>query len=209
MHEAVVVGQVNAGKSLLVVNFAAFCAESAGRLKVAESAAAPRTTRWSVERARQGWVSAGPHTTLTIQGVLLDVRMGAQTLRLQLWDTPGLIDGVADRPDVRQAMAGALTQLAAAQLVLHVADVSRPEVWTETDRELALLAQARSAYILLANKMDHRSARAGLMQLRQETSSLAARRPEAPVPDIIPVSALTRQGFSALRRAILTRLNPS
>ncbi len=195
MRAAVVVGGVNVGKSLLVVNFAAYCGQRGLRFQPLDRyAASPRP--WSLGEARRQLVSAGPHAILAVQGVAVTLvgKGGPRTVRL--WDTPGLVAGVAGDPAVRHAMADALAKVAQADLVLHVVDVARPNCWGEADHAVAEWRAAATPYTVVANQMDRPGAREGLKHLRRQ----------APGLPVVPVSALTQQGFASLRRAMAASL---
>ena len=195
MCTAVVGGGVNVGKSLLVVNFAAYCGQRGLRFQPLGRAAGPLRP-WSLGEARRQLVSAAPHAILTVQGVAVTLpgKGGPRTVRL--WDTPGLVAGVASEPSVRRAMAEALGKLAEADLILHVVDVARPNCWGEADHAVAEWRAAHTPYAVVANQMDRPGAREGLKQLRRHAAGLP----------VLPVSALTQQGFASLRRAMAASL---
>lgn len=191
MRGAVVVGRVNVGKSLLVVNFAAYCGQRGLRFQTAGSPPSAAHA-WSLGEARRRLVSAGPHPTLAVQGIAVSLLGRGGPHPVRIWDTPGLVAGIADRAETRRAMAATLAQMAQADIVLHVVDATEPEVWAEADQAVADWVGTRGAYAVVANKMDRAGAREGFKQLRRHTAGLT----------LIPVSALTQQGFAALRRAL-------
>jgi 50S ribosomal subunit-associated GTPase HflX len=198
MPDAVVVGRVNSGKSLMVVNLAAFLGQTRVWWSVATTDGATPPARAAVDHVRRRWVSAGAHRTLDVQSITVPIRAGRRTASVRLWDTPGIVDGIPERPEVRRAIASALAQLQHADLVLHVVDASDQEVWAETDRELKGLATVRLPYAVLANKMDRRGAREGLARLKREL------KPDG--LEVLAVSAVTGQGFAALSRMLSRRL---
>ncbi len=197
MRGAVLVGRVNVGKSLLVVNFAAYCGQRGLRFQTAGSQDSPGQA-WSLGEARRRLVSAGPHPTLDVRGVSVTLRGGGRPQAVWLWDTPGLVAGISERAEIRRAMAATLAQLARAHVVLHIVDAAAAEVWNETDQAVADWVSQQGAYAIVANKMDRPGARSGLRQLRRHKSGLA----------LIPVSALTQQGFAALGRALAAGCAP-
>ena len=135
MRDAVVVGRANAGKSLLVVNLAAHCGQHSFLASVAAADDPAPPARWSVARARRGWVSAGAHDTLAVRSVVVPLRARGHPLAVRLWDTPGMVDGVAERPEVRHAIAAALEHAKAQGCLLlrapvpAVAFAGRPIAW--------------------------------------------------------------------------------
>ncbi|MDA8199298.1 MAG: 50S ribosome-binding GTPase [Thermaerobacter sp.] len=195
MRAAVVVGGVNVGKSLLVVNFAAYCGERGLRFQSPSGAAEPLRP-WSLGEARRQLVSPGPHAVLAVQGVAVTLTGRGGSRSVRLWDTPGLVAGVARDPSVRRAMADGLAKLAEADLVLHVVDVIRPNCWGEADQAIAQWRATHTPYAVVANQMDRPGAREGLKHLRRQAAGLP----------VVPVSALTQQGFAGLRRAMAASL---
>ncbi len=194
MRMAVVVGGVNVGKSLLVVNFAAYCGQH--RLRFQPQGQAPPLRPLSLGEARREFVSPGPHAVLGVQGVAISLAGKKGPRLVRLWDTPGLVAGVASEPDVRRAIAAGLAKLAQADLILHVVNVARPQCWGEADDAVAEWRAPHTAYAVVANQMDRPGARAGLKQLRRQAAGL----------QVLPVSALTQQGFVGLRRALAASL---
>ena len=201
--EAVVVGAVNAGKSLFAVNFAGWLGQGVVRVErvVAEEGgeSGSGTARWSVDRARHALVSAGPHKTLRPVVLVVPFSAGSATPVLRLVDTPSLVDGVPEREDVRRAMVDTLRWLERPAFVLHVVDAPRAAAsWEGVDRELSSLCAPRGGYALLANKTDLAGAGDGVRRLRRDL----------PGHQVIGVSALTRRGFPHVLRVLSRHLAP-
>jgi predicted GTPase len=197
-----VVGKPNAGKTLFVLNFAAFLGERALAVEALDSAGGVRRRRLSVERARHTLVSPTPHTTLEAEAVTVTLAVRRERRPVRLIDTAALLDDVADREEVRRAMATTLTWLEQTDVVLHLVDTvataqGRPFGFGPVDRELSAYAGLLPGYMVLANKMDHADAPRGFRHLR-------AALPRG-IP-VIPVSCVTRQGFRQVLGALAKRL---
>lgn len=191
----VLAGAANAGKTLLLVNFAQFLGRStiAGSI-FAEDARRPRE-RWSVDRARRLFATPEPLGALATLEVEAQVRKRRETRSVRLVDTPGLTDDIAPDAAARTAMAASLACIVDAWGVLHVVDASalagqdgrlRP-----IDEELMRLRAARPPYAVIASKMDLPEAPGGLHELRRQLP---------PGTPVIPVSALRREGYPTLFR---------
>lgn len=193
-----VLGKPNVGKTLFSLRFAFFLGAEAVRL-----ARAGHEERWaSVEEAVRDLVSDRPHQTLELQRLTLELRGRKGSRRFELVDTGGLTDEIPPAPQVRQAQVETLGLLFQAGLLLHMLDASAlgrpgaPEAPGEVDLQLYQFGRARGRYLLLANKMDREGAAEGWRE---------ARRRFAGVP-MVPVSALTGQGFKEVKRHLRRHL---
>lgn len=193
MKECAIVGKPNAGKTLFLVNFAEFLGLRELELTVNQPGGPSLKRRFTTESARRELVSPRPHETLALQSaeVKLPVR---KTVRLvQLTDTSGLVDGIHDSPEVRQAMVQTLKKLRNADLIIHLVDADRAangdEAVTELDFQIARYASRRGGYLVLANKMD----RPGAIQGYRRLKILMKGYP------VLPISALYRQGFKEVK----------
>lgn len=200
--DGLIVGQVNAGKTLLLINFAAHLGVRELALDVTWPSGVREKYRYSVEQAREILVDGTAHTTRGLQAVELQLPRGKGRKTFRLTDTGGLIDTVHEFPDVRLAIAQTLRALRRAALVLHVMDAAaignRGVQGTvgEVDRQVAAFAPLQCPYAILANKMDLPWAQTGLMKIARE---FAPRR-------VIPVSALTGRGFREVKSFVWDHL---
>ena len=192
MKDCIIIGKPNVGKTLFAVNFAEYLGATAIAIEVYSHEPGSFTSFSScIERARRDLVSESPHTTLNLQRVRLRIRVGKGTRDFYLTDSPGISEGIHPDVQVRKAMAQTLRRLRGCDVILHMMDASRAhrpgaiEAVTEVDFQIARYAAGRSAYAIIANKMDLPEAGAGLAFIR---SAFAANT-------IIPVSALRRRGF--------------
>lgn len=194
MPLALVVGKPNAGKTLFALNFAAFLGLQTVRWQLVDSDGCRREQLMPIERARRRLVSSAPHKTLQSLTLPIPIRSRKPDKTLRLLDTAGIVDGITDRADVRHAMADTLERVQTASLVLHIVDASEVESSAveapgPVDRELAAFCPMIAAYVVLANKMDRPHAQRGLTQIQQQFRGCL----------VIPVSALTRQGFREVK----------
>ena len=115
---------------------------------------------------------------------------------LILTDTVGFIRQLPD--ELREAFRATLEELEAADLFLHVTDVSHPEREEQIDAVNNILEDMHLAdvpSILVLNKWD---------RLDNEEQRDAARDAH---PDGLPVSALTRMGLDRLGEVIISRID--
>src|SRR5690606_27206382 len=99
---------------------------------------------------------------------------------------------------VRRAMAQTLGAVRDAHLILHVVDAAKAagggvvQAIGDVDYQVAHFSQIRDGYLILANKIDLPGAQRGAELIRREFSQHA----------VVPVSALTRQGFREVKRFV-------
>ncbi|MCC7153782.1 MAG: GTPase Era [Bryobacterales bacterium] len=138
-------------------------------------------------------VSSKPQTTrTTIQGVLT-----SDSYQLIFIDTPGLHK--ADSLMNRQMMEMISETLDGKDVLLYVVDATQP--FTPRDDEaLNVLSATQTPVLLVLNKIDCVKEKAHLLPL------IEAYRARRPFAEIIPVSAVTGEGASALHKAILARM---
>lgn len=200
-RRCLLVGQANVGKTLFLVNFAAWLGARAIQLFSVTSDGTRAAADVSLGRARTVLVGDRPHTTLALQGVQLRIGHKKGDRMVQLLDSTGLADRIHPDPSVRAGMAQALRALREADAILHMVDAEAAGTADatavgEVDRQIAVFAGGSSRYGVLANKMDLPRARAGLRRIR-------ACFPHAPV---IPVSARSGTGFREVRLFVGDRL---
>lgn len=194
MREVVVVGQPNAGKTLFLLNFAAYTGLSVADLALRAEDGTTTTKSLPLSAARRNLVDAARHKTQVVQSLELRFPSGKTARFARVSDTPGLADAISPDAVLRRAMAAALEALRRADVVLHMIDAALVGRHGEAavaavDREIADYGFARGPYALLANKQDLPLARAGTNVLRR---MFPGRR-------VIPVSALQRRGFREVK----------
>ncbi|MCL8207751.1 MAG: 50S ribosome-binding GTPase [Actinomycetia bacterium] len=192
--EVLVVGRPNAGKSLFVLNFAAFLGLRAVRLAASADPGAS-AARWvPLERARREWVSPLPYSTLEPVALRVVLAVGGRLQPVQVVDCPAIDDGSSPSEAIRRAWAVTLERLLTARVVLHVLDAANPP--RAVDAELAAFVGPRAAYAVLANKCDLPEAAGAVRRLRRQF---------APRP-VLAVSAATNRGFAEVARFLADNL---
>lgn len=201
MRHCVIAGRPQAGKTLLLIQFAGYLGMSAVQLLRRTGEGETSRSRWMLSQAKRDLVGSAPHTTRGAQQVDLEVPAGKQRRVLRVVDTQGLVDEIPADTELRRGMAATLDELFRCSLVLHVVDaaeVGRPPREREEpaapavhplDLELAEFVSAGRTYALIANKVDLPWALTGVDTLRRTF----------PNRKVIPVSALERSGFRELK----------
>lgn len=198
MKRCIVIGKTNVGKTLFVLNFAAFLGlrHVTVTTKHPDSGVSSQTV--DLDHAVREWVSDDPHHTRALYSLKLEVPVGKGVKHFEIVDTSGLIEGIPKEVAVRRAMAQTLAAVREADFVLHVVDAAQAttkgvvQAIGEVDYQVAQFAQMKGAYLILANKMDLPAARGGLERIRHEFAG----------HQVIPVSALTREGFREVKRFV-------
>lgn len=198
MKRCIVMGKTNVGKTLFVLNFAAYL--GLRQLTVAERQPdqTVQTHTVDVDTAVRDWVSPTPHHTRALHSIVLELPVGKGVKRFEMVDTSGLVEGIPKELAIRRAMAQTLALVREADLVLHMVDASQAsakgavQALGEVDYQVAQFAQMKGGYVILANKMDLPGAHEGLERIRREFAG----------HHIIPVSALTREGFREVKRFV-------
>lgn len=199
--DALVIGKPNAGKSLFVVNFAAYLGLKDIRLEMIDRDGVQRHQRLPLDRARRQLVSRVAHKTGTVQSIEIDLAYGKTRRTLTMTDTVGIGEGIHQETAIRRAMAETLDQLGRSQLVLHLVDASaigsgRIEAVGPVDDEIARYASLMGPYAILANKLDVPGAGDGLQRVRDRYRGLP----------VIGISALTRRGFREVKAFVFRHL---
>lgn len=192
--ELCVVGKPNVGKTLLLINMAAYLGVRELHIQVADEDMARRSQRLSLERARRDLVSLYAPKTTSVQTISVDAMFGRQRLNFTAVDTVGVTEGIAEDAQLRHQFAIALERVTTADLVMHVVDASsvgtrRIEASGPFDAALAAWGQIRPGYLIVANKMDKPGSLDGLRLMKERYRGVA----------IVPVSAVTRRGFRELK----------
>lgn len=195
MKECLVVGKVGTGKTLFVLNFASYLGLNQADLTFEFPDNRTITKRYYINTARSQLVGTKPHTTKSLQSLVIEIPVTKGVQRCRITDTSGLIDYIHPDITIRQAIAQTLSVIRAADLIMHVMDTAQVGVHGttsglgEVDYQVALFAQMRGGYVILANKMDLPQAGKGLERLRLEL----------PGHRILPISALNKRGFREVK----------
>lgn len=189
--ELLLVGRPNAGKSLLMINFAAYLGLRDIRVDVTDDDGVRRTQRLSLDRARRDLVSLETPKTTRVQVISVEVVIGRQRLGVNVVDTPGLSPAIATDPTERRQSALILERLMGTALVFHVVDASgvRANGLDPVDQALLQFGARRTTFLVVANKMDRPGSHEGLTTLKSRAGGTG----------VVPVSSHTRRGFRDLR----------
>ncbi|MBE3589421.1 MAG: GTPase domain-containing protein [Firmicutes bacterium] len=194
MNTVLVTGQPRAGKTLFLIQFAAFLNVQELRLHVTAPGEPTHILTLPISRARAELVDGADHKTRALQAVDVEVPVRKHVRVIRLTDTTGLSDDIHQEAAVREAMAQTLRALRSAEAVLHLIDADRAgrdgRAIADVDREIVRFMAGRGPFSVLASKMDLPQAPLGLERIRRAF-------PEARV---IPVSSVTRLGFPDVRR---------
>ncbi|HLS91241.1 MAG TPA: GTPase domain-containing protein, partial [Limnochordia bacterium] len=198
MKRCIVIGKTNVGKTLFVLQFAAYLGADRLEITFEEPGGEKRTETLSVDQAIRQLSSQEPHQTRCLQSIRLELPVGKGVKRFDVVDTSGLIEGIHGDVKVRKAMAQTLAAVRDADLILHLVDAAKAgergvlQAVGDVDYQVAQFAQMRDAYAILANKVDLPNADVGVEKIRQEFSGHV----------IIPISALHRRGFKEVKRFV-------
>ncbi len=200
--DLLILGKPNVGKTLFMINLAAYLGLREIQLDVEDAEGRNRSQRLGLERARRELVSMRAPKTLLVQSVGLEASLGRQRVRLVVVDTPGISEGIPAGTHVRHQVALTLERLMSAALVFHVVDASavgmrRVEAPGAFDWALMELGRnMAAAYLVVANKMDKPGSQEGLRQLKDRARGIA----------LIGVSAVTRRGFRDVKSWMMRTL---
>lgn len=195
MKECLVIGKVGVGKTLFVLNFASYLGLKQVQITFEYPDGRIQSKQYHIDSARRQLVKADLHTTKALQSLVLEIPVTKGVRRCLITDTAGLIDHIHNDVSIRRAIAQTLTAIRQANLIIHIVDSSQvwfrdaPSALGEVDYQVAQFAQMRGGYLILANKMDLLGAEKGLEKLRLEL----------PGHNIIPISALNKQGFKEVK----------
>ena len=198
MKRCIVIGKTNVGKTLFVIQFAAYLGVRQLEFTFEEPSGLKRSATYTVEDALRELSSEEPHQTRCLQSIRLELPVGKGVKRFEIVDTSGLMEGIHGDVKVRKAMAQSLAAVRDADLILHLVDASKAgqegviRAVGDVDYQVAQFAQMRDGYLILANKIDLPHAEEGVERIRREFSGHA----------VIPISALHRHGFREVKRFV-------
>ncbi|HHT37361.1 MAG: GTPase [Candidatus Wallacebacter cryptica] len=196
MKRVIVLGQPNVGKTLFVLNFAAYLGVELAVLNFTSCDRGSYSKTLPVSEAVRLLVSDTSHYTRDIQALTLAMSWGKGEKQFELIDTVGLTDGIDHDEEIRKAMALTLRTIRQADIIFHLLDCARiAEIGIlrgigEIDYQIAQFGQLKKGYVILANKIDLPNAEDGLVMINQEF----------PGCRIISISALKQKGFKEVKR---------
>jgi hypothetical protein len=201
---ALIVGQSNAGKTLLMIRLAERFGIRSLRLESGGCEPLHRRFPADLSTGRAVEVLTGPalNQTRSLQGVSLpgSVRRGLRFHRVRIVDSVGLSDRIHPDAQIRKGMADTLRELRRASIILHVVDAERissaglKRGFAEVDYQVMQYGCANGRYAMIVNKADLPGASRGVAELRNGF----------PAVRMIPVSARTGLGLDKVKRFIRT-----
>jgi GTPase Era involved in 16S rRNA processing len=194
MKEFAVVGRPNSGKTLFALNFAGFLGCKAADITFRAPDGHLDCRHYLLPEARRELCGTASHKTRVVQSMILSVPVGKTGVNFKLSDTCGLVEQIHGDQYVRQGMAQTLGLIRSSDYIIHIVDLTAVSddylrSPTNIDREIYQYGLARNRYIMLANKIDLAPAKRELARLTGEFPNTA----------ILPVSALTSEGFAAVK----------
>lgn len=202
MKGCLIIGKPNAGKTAFVLEFAAYLGLNSISVRAIAPDGGVVTRSFVLADAGRDLVAASPHKTTCLQSLEVSLASGKARRTCELLDSTGLTEHIHDSDDVRRGMAQTLRSLRQAAVVLHLIDASRAdragaiEALTDLDRQVAAFASGRTAYAILASKMDLPGAKHGLQVIRAAF----------PRERVIPVSTVRRWGMGEVRAFVARAL---
>ncbi len=202
MKKCLIIGKPNVGKTLFLINFAEYLGYRNIALTKKNSQNTPVNRTLSTKEAREVLSSKNPYMTNSLQSVNLNIPLLKGVQELEFIDTSGIIDGVHNNVVIRKSMAETLSLITQCDILIHMIDITTfnqsISINSEENVDIQLIryGEAKGGYLMLANKMD----------LLQKKTELVKIQRAFPNIYIIPVSALTKQGFSEVKAYVSRRI---
>lgn len=192
MKYNLILGRVNAGKTLFFLNFSSYLGIKNLHIGFRYKSGKTAVKSYSLEEAKRDLVSQNEHKTRCLQEIELEIPAGKSKKKILLCDSTGITETIHEDPVIRQGMAQTLKLLTKASVVLHIIDTVnfQPNI---IDNEIARFASLRDDYAILANKID-----------LADEESLNIIKKEFINCLIIPVSSKTKEGFSEVKKFVWT-----
>lgn len=195
IKECLVLGKVNVGKTLFVLNFAEFLGLKELDITFEYPSGKIKNKKYSLTHARGLLTDSAPHKTRSLQKIALKLPAGKGKKELILADSSGVIDGIHEDNEIRKGIAQTLLAITNASVILHIIDasvvgkISSIEKFGEIDTQIAEYADLKGGYVILANKIDIPTAEEGICILKEKF----------PDKKIIPISAKNKKGFKEVK----------
>jgi len=197
LRNCLVIGKTNVGKTLFVINFAAYLGIKKIRFTLVDSLGRQHFREYTPELARKYLTGGKPHHTRCLQNVTIKFSVGKGQKKLILTDSTGLKDGIHPKEEIRKAMAQTLGALVEADLIMHMVDISQmADLGQENfftleliDRQIMDFGRERSSYLLLINKIDLLQSHISREKIKQQFSGIP----------LFLVSSVTGEGFPEVK----------
>ncbi len=202
MKKCLIIGKPNVGKTLFVLNFLEYLGFTNIEIKHIYTSKEIHPLKYTIHNAKHILSSNSPYKTTSLQSIEINFPVIKGKKRIEMIDSSGLIDGIHKNIEIRRAMAQTLAAIKESEIILHIIDLSSLNCQNlissmgEVDYLLAQFGLTKEGYVILANKIDLLEQKAPIVQLQKEF----------PTHYIIPISALTKQGFSEVKAYVRRRL---
>ena len=194
MHEFIIVGRPNSGKTLFTLNFAAYNGNKTVDIIFCTYDGITTCRHFSIAEAKSQLCNMTVHKTRSFQSLILKMARGKATILCKITDTCGIIENIHPDESIRRGMSQTLNLLRSADYILHIIDAASlgSNSPSTIDQEIYNYGMVRKCYSILANKMDLPAANSNLTTLTRLF----------PQGDIIPVSSLFSQGFKEVKACV-------
>lgn len=202
MKKCLIVGKPNVGKTLFLIHFGEYLGLRNIKIKHMDSNGRVQQRQYTIESAKKSLSSSEPFRTESLQSIELEIPILKGKKKVEIIDSSGLIDGIHQNVIIRRGMAQTLSAMKESDIILHMIDISSYGAdhlingLGKTDYQLAQYGLLKEGYVILANKMDLLENKSKIIQLQKEF----------PQHYVIPVSALTGQGFDEVKTYVSRRI---
>ena len=205
MTDCLVTGMTNVGKTCFVINFAEYMGLKELKFHLRQLAGYTAVRSYSPVEARSELISADRNYTRQVQSIKLEIPAGKVIKELEIIDSCGLSEGIHPDSEIRLAMARTLSLIRNSNLIFHIIDLAnlnfnkssqseeKTDILYPIDKMIMEYASLEKDYVILANKIDLKKARANLRIFQQYFIDYR----------IIPISALYQQGFQEVKKLVL------
>lgn len=204
MRVALIVGQSNVGKTLLMIRLAESFGIKLIRLELLlcklSDHRSPVTL--GVNKAVETLTGPALNQTRSLQGVPVPVAMRKGLKPCRLVDSVGLSDRIHPDARIRKGMADTLRELVRARVILHVVDSERIALkgvrggFGEIDYQVMQYGSTKGGYAMVVNKTDVTGGQRAVAELRREFPRIK----------MIATSAKTGFGLDETRRFVQMNL---
>lgn len=194
MKNAAIVGMPNVGKTLFMINFAAYIGLTDLSITFSYPDNNSLSQKMSIDAAKTNLSSAKAYKTQNLQIIKLKIPSYKGSKEIKLIDTSGINDGIHPNIRMRCSIIQTLEALEKADLILHIVDIENISTKIcEIDKQLIKYGSTKQGYVLLVNKIDLSN------DWKNEIHNL---KNVFKNTYIIPISALTSIGFKEVRKFV-------
>lgn len=201
MKKAMIIGNVNVGKTLFMLNFAQYLGVKKLMINFHYPEGKVLNKEISIDNAVKELSSDNPHKTKCLQKINIKIKVYKGNKEIRIIDSCGLTNGIHPDYYIREGIIQTLESIKDAHIIIHMVDVSRfildrSNFLTELDRQIIEYGKLKGKYVLLANKIDLDSKGQGIRFLIDNFNDVY----------IIPISALHKRGFDEVKNFVVNCL---